>query len=247
MQDHHREKAFTPSHETEDLYLALLGARQDRRQPTDRERALLRQPVTPVRPDNIFTWHLNQHSVIETETDPERIRQRIWQRRTGVTAAGRLTEAQIVAQEQRLGVRLPLPWRDVYRYFNGGWVDSLYWGDGDDPRIDDVAPVPEQDHQYLALEDVAPLADILPGIWVENDYGRIDGDRIDRGLIAIALAGTTAVLLDYRAGEVPRVCLAYFSKYDDDPLAGWETDSFTVWWPNMEVFFRGLYRQDRAS
>lgn len=246
MPDHDKINSAALVAGTEELYARLLNVRQAGRKPTDKEKRLLKQPVTNVGPANIFTWHLTRHAVIENETDPERIRQRIWQKRVGVNAQGRLTEDQIVAHEMRLGVRLPMPWRDVYKHFNGGWVDTLYWGDRDAPRIDDIAPIPQQDHQYLALEDVAPLRDALPKEWEENDYGRIDVNRIDPRLIVIALAGTTAVLLDYRAGEEPGVCCAYFSKYDEDPLENWETDKFTAWWPNMNVFFRGLYLQNRA-
>lgn len=232
---------------TDELFRRLLNERKVRVDLTDREKRLLKQPVTRVSVDNIFTWHLDQHTVIENETDPELIRQRIWQRRVGVKEGGRLTEEQIAAQEKRLGVRLPSPWRDVYKHFNGGWVDTLRWGDMTNPRIDDIMPIPKSSHQYLALEDAAPLRDILPVEWEELEYGILDCSSLDPRLIAIALAGSEAVLLDYRESDEPRVCLAYFSKYDDDPLAGWETDEFTFWWPSMEVFFRGLYLQSRIG
>lgn len=238
---------FSPSSlaETEKLFFSLSNGRGSRFEPTDREKKQLKQPVTRVTVDNIFTWHLNQHSVIENETDPDLIRQRIWMRRVGAKESGRLTDAQIAMHEERLGIRLPAPWRDVYRHFNGGWVQTLYWGDRENPRIDDLSPIPNPSNEYLALEDVAPLRDQLPVEWEENDYGILDGSRLDPGLIAIALGGTQAVLLDYRQDDDPRVCLAYFDKYDDDPLAGWETDRYTFWWPNMEMFFRGLYLQNR--
>jgi hypothetical protein len=210
-----------------------------------REQKRLKQPVTRVEVDNLFTWHLNQHTVIEPETDPELIKQRVWQRRVGVKESGRLTEAQIAAQETRLGIRLPMPWRDVYKHFNGGWVDTLYWGDMNNPQGNDIVPIPQSSHQYLALEDVAPLRDLLPIEWEELEYDVSDFSSLDPRLIAIALAESQAVLLDYRKGDEPRVGLAHFSKYDDDPLASWETDKFTQWWPNVEVFFRGLYLQRR--
>ncbi|WP_171902456.1 SMI1/KNR4 family protein [Sinorhizobium sp. RAC02] len=231
--------------DTEELFRHLLNQREARADLTDREKNLLRQPVTSVSVDNIFTWHLSQHSIIENETDPELIRRRIWQRRVGVKECGRLTEEQITVQEKRLGVRLPALWRDVYKHFNGGWVDTLRWGDMDNPGIDDIVPVPQSSHQYLALEDVARLRDILPVEWEELEYGILDCSGLDSRLIAIALAGSEAVLLDYRESDEPRVCLAHFDKYDDNPLAGWETDEFTFWWPDMEVFFRGLYQQSR--
>lgn len=244
--------------ETEQLFLRMLDERKADDDSTlnwrpvrsvdiRREKKRLKQPVTRVDVDNIFTWHLNQHTVIENETDPELIKKRIWQRRVGVKESGRLTEAQIAAQEKRLGIRLPMPWRDVYKHFNGGWVGTLYWGDMNNPQSNDIVPIPQSSHQYLALEDVAPLRDLLPVEWEEElDHGSLDCSNLDPRLIAIACAGSQAVLLDYRQGDSPRVCEAFFDKYDDDPLAGWETDGFTFWWPNMAVFFRGLYLQNRA-
>lgn len=252
--------SFSPSSEeveTERLFLSMLAERKSHGESalswrpvhsdTRREKTRLKQPVTRVDVDNIFTWHLNQHTVIENETDPELIKNRIWQRRVGVKESGRLTEAQIAAQEERLGIRLPMPWRDVYKHFNGGWVDTLYWGDRNHPQSDDIVPIPQSTHQYLALENVAPLRDLLPVEWEELDLGRLDCSNLDPRLIAIACAGSQAVLLDYRQGTSPRVCNAFFSEYDDDPLAAWETDKFTFWWPNMAVFFRGLYLQNRAA
>jgi hypothetical protein len=210
-----------------------------------REKRRLKQPVTRVELGTIFTWHLNQHTVIESETDPELIKQRVWQRRVGVKESGRLTEAQIATQEKRLGIRLPMPWRDVYKHFNGGWVDTLYWGDMNNPQSNDIVPIPQSSHQYLALEDVAPLRDLLPVEWKDFGDGSLDCSNLDPRLIAIALAENQAVLLDYRERDEPRVGLAYFSKYDDDPLDAWETNKLTHWWPNMKVFFRGLYLQNR--
>jgi hypothetical protein len=210
-----------------------------------REKKRLKQPVERAQAHNIFTWHLNRHTMFEDETDPVHIRNGHLLRRVGVNDSGRLTEAQIVAQEKRLGVRLPMPWRDVYKHFNGGWVHTLYWGDMNSPRSNDIKPIPERGHEYLALEDVAPLRDLLPLEWDDPDHGGLDCSGLDPKLIAIACAGSQAVLLDYRQRDEPRVGFAYFSKYDDDPLDGWETNEFTHWWPNMNVFFRGLYLQDR--
>ncbi|MBT2246854.1 SMI1/KNR4 family protein [Sphingobium sp. BHU LFT2] len=131
----------TEACDTEELFRRVLGDRniEDestsnwRRPPSPvdarREQKHLKQPVTRVEVGNIFTWHLNEHTVIGPETDPKLIKQRVWQRRVGVKESGRLTEAQIAEQEKRLGIRLPMPWRDVYKHFNGGWVDTLYWGD----------------------------------------------------------------------------------------------------------------------
>lgn len=160
--------------------------------------------------------------------------------------SGRLSEAQIAGQEQRLGIRLPDPWRDVYTQFNGGWFGTLSWGDMNKPQGHDIIPIPQSTHEYLALEHVAPLRDLLPKEWEKLDLGSLDCSKLDPRLIAIACASSQAVLPDYRQGASPRVCMAFFNKYDDDPLAGWETDDFTFWWPNMAVFFRGLYLQDRA-
>lgn len=241
--------------ETEQLFRRMLEERQAEEIPNERrvqadlrrEAKRLKQPTTRVEVNNIFTWYLDQHTEIEPETDPELIKQRVWQRRVGVKDSGRLTEAQIAAQEDRLGVRLPMPWRNVYKHFNGGWVGTLYWGDMSNPHSSDVVPIPQATHQYLALEDVAPLRERLPAEWEDLDQGNLDCSNLDPRLIAIACAGSEAILLDYREGASPRVCKAFFSKYEDDPLAAWETDRSTVWWPNMAVFFRGLYLQNRAA
>lgn len=207
---------------------------------TNKEKKQLKQKVTKVRPDNIFTWYLNQHTVFEEETDRKAIADGEYNRRVGVTGNWRLTEKQIRQQEDRLGIHLPEPWRDVYKHFNGGWVDSLFWGDLNNPQIDDLEPIPQHSHEFLALEDVGPLAELLP-----KEMDGLDGTRLDPRLIAIACSNYQAVVLDYRHGDDPKVCCAFFDEYDDDPLAGWEEDEFTTWWPNMQTYFDGLYLQDR--
>jgi hypothetical protein len=45
--------------ETEQLFQRLLSERGVENNLTSRERKQLKQPVTRVRADNIFTWHLN--------------------------------------------------------------------------------------------------------------------------------------------------------------------------------------------
>jgi hypothetical protein len=205
-----------------------------------RERKMLKQPTQTVAPQNIFTWHLNQFTLFEDETDPAYIKQGVRYRRVGVTEGGRLIDTEISAQEDRLGWRIPAPWRDVYLHFNGGWVHTLFWGDSETPRLDDIEPIPQTSHEYLALQDVAPLKVLLPA-----QMDGLDCSKLDPRLIALACAKGQAVLLDFRDGGEPRICLAYFSSFSNDPLAGWETDEFTHWWPDMRVFFRGLYLQDR--
>lgn len=228
--------------ENERDFQRILEARApDEEDLSGKDRKRLRQPVNRVRPDNIFTWHLNHHTVFEYETDPKLIRQGVRLRRVGVMPGGRLAEAQIAAHEERLGIRLPEPWREVYKHFNGGWTNDLQWGDLGDPRINDPAPIPQHTHEYLALEDVAPLRDLMMQEMEGHDWG-----RLDPRLIAIACADTQAVILDYREVDDPRVCCAFFSEYGDDPVESWERDEFTQWWPNTRVFFRGLYLQDRA-
>ncbi|WP_172794829.1 SMI1/KNR4 family protein [Loktanella sp. 3ANDIMAR09] len=167
-------------------------------------------------------------------------RQGVFLRPVGETPDARLTEARIAAQETRLGVRLPEPWRQVYTHFNGGWSDRLYWGDPDDPRLNDPKGIIHAGHEYLRLEDAAPLRDFM----VQEMPGH-DWQRLDPRLIAIACRDCQAMVLDYREGDDPKVCSVFFSEYVDDPLDGWEQDEFTHWWPNMRVFFRGLYIQDR--
>jgi hypothetical protein len=225
------EKLFREILAQRNPYSALLSRREKKK---------LKQLVQRATPQNVFTWHLNQFTVFEDETDPALLKQGIQYRRVGVTESGRLNDSAISAQEDRLGIRIPDPWRDVYRHFNGGWVHKLYWGDSDNPRLDDVEPIPQRNHEYLALEDVAPLKELLP-----SQMDGLDCSRLDPRLIALACCGSQAVLLDFRDGDEPRICSAYFSSFDGDPLETWETDEFTYWWPNMRVFFRGLYLQDR--
>lgn len=226
--------------QSDQLLLNMLNALADDEDLTRKEKQQLKQPVTKVRPDNIFTWHLDGHTVFEDETDPEELKHGVRLRRAGVKAQARLSDAQIAAEEARLGIRLPEPWRQVYTHFNGGFTSELYWGDMNRPRWSDAVPVPQRTGSYLALEEVLPLRDLLP-----QEIAGIDPERIDPRLIAIAFADGQAVLLDYRTGDDPRACLTLFSEFDEDPLEDWEGSPFTTWWPDMTVFFAGLYRQDR--
>ena len=226
--------------DTESAFERMLEARTPDDELTRRERRGLRQPVTRVRPDNICTWHLSQHTIFEDETDPKLIRRGHYLRPVGTTDGARASEEEIVRHERRLGVRLPEPWREVYKHFNGGWVHTLHWGDKDDPRMNDVEPLPQSSHEFLALPDVAPLRDVMGAVMDGFDW-----HRLDPRLIAIACADAQALLLDYREGDAPKVCLGFFDRYVDDPVATWEDQRFTYRWPNMRVYFRGLYLQDR--
>lgn len=226
--------------ETECVFQRLLDERDPDRDLTARERRQLKLPVVAVQPCNIFTSHLSKHFIFEEETDRRMRRRGHYYRPVEVIPVGRLTEEQIAAHEDRLGIRLPMPWREVYRHFNGGWAATLYRGDMNDPRIGDLKPVPER-HEYLALEDVAPLRDLLA-----KDRSDLDWGSLDPRLIAIAYDDGQAMVLDDRDGE-PRICRAFFSRYDDDPLTGWSRHRLTFWWPDMRVFFRGLYLQDRLA
>ncbi len=80
-----------------------------------------------------------------------------------------------------------------------------------------------------------------------NEIKGLDCGALDPRLIAIADADAQAVVLDYRAADEPRVCLAFFSEQGCGPLHGWEQHEATLWWPNMAVFFRGPYRQDQLA
>lgn len=226
--------------ETEQQFQRLIAAREPDLDLTPKDLQRLKQPVTRVRPDNIFTWHLNRHTVFEDETDPKLIRQRAFLRRVGRTEGARLTEGQIAAQEMRLGFPIPEPWRQVYSHFNGGWVHTLWWGDMADPRDCDIQPIAQSSHEYLALEDVGPLRDLMA-----REMPDFDWQALDRRLIALSCADRHAVFLDYRTGDDPSVWVVRFDSYADDPLDGWEQDEYTFRWPNMRVFFRGLYLQDR--
>lgn len=226
--------------QTEQEFRRLLADRKPDGDLSPRDRRRLKQPVTRVRPDNIFTSNLSKHTIFEDETDPRLIRKGVYLRRVGTTEGARLTEDQIALQEQRLGIRIPEPWRQVYAHFNGGWVHELWWGDLDDPRDREVEPIAQSSHEYLALEDVAPLRDLMA-----NELPEFDWRSLDPRLIAISCADSQAVVLDYRDGDDPAVWRICFNSYVDDPLEGWQLDEYTFRWPNMRVFFRGLYRQDR--
>lgn len=228
-------------HDTEREYQLLL----EKRTPDDEfltaaDRRQLKQPVTAAQPHNIFHSHLSKHTTFEKETDRNLIRKGTLLRPVGVKSSGRLTEVQIATEENRLAIRLPEPWREVYKHFNGGWTDRLRWGDLNDPRMNDPEAIPHAGHEYLALEEVAPLADLM-----EKEMEGHDWQRLDPRLIAIACRDSKAVVLDYRTSDDPKVCCAFFSKYNDDPVESWEQDEDTRWWPNMRIFFRGLYLQDR--
>lgn len=229
-------------HDTEREYQRLLDDRvPDDEFLTAKDRRRLKQPVTRVQPNNIFDGHLSKHTIYEKETDRKLISKGMLLIPVGVTPSGRLTEAQIATEEDRLAIRLPEPWREVYKHFNGGWTDKLRWGDMNDPRINDPKAIPHSSHEYLALEDVAPLRDLM-----EKEMEGHDWQRLDPRLIAIACLKSEAVILDYRNDDDPKVCYAFFSEYCDDPLESWEQDEYTRWWPNMRVFFRGLYIQDHV-
>jgi len=208
---------------------------------TAKEKRQLKQPVTKVRPDNIFSQNLSQHTLFEPETDPKLRRKGIYYKRTGVSEGHRLTEAQISEQEERLGFRLPAPWREVYKSFNGGWNDAMYWGNLLDPGLNDVQPLPHSNFEFLALENVAPLRERFPQLFDGAEWG-----QLDPGLITLACGDCQAVILDYRKGPEPKVCLAFFNEYAEDPFRAWEDDDLTTWWPDMQTFFDGLYIQDRV-
>lgn len=228
--------------EVEHDYQRLLQARiPDDEFLTAKDRKRLKQPVTRVEPNNIFESYLSKHTVFENETDRKLMRKGVFLRPVGVKPGGRLTETQIAAEEDRLGLRLPEPWREVYKHFNGGWTDRLFWGDPDDPRKNDPEAISSSGHEYFALEDVVPLRDHM-----EKEMQGHNWRQLDPKLLAIGGRHSQAMILDYRSGDDPKVCRGFFWESKDDPMENWEQDDFAQWWPNMRVFFRGLYLQDRV-
>ncbi|MBY6049597.1 SMI1/KNR4 family protein [Vannielia litorea] len=217
--------------------LALIPE-QDEIQMDSRDRKRLRQPTSEVTPEGLFLWHLSEHQVFEEETDPALRKQGVRLRPVGVHPEGRLSETEIAAEEARLGVALPQPWRVIYRHFNGGWNNTLHWGDPEDPRDTEPLALISRS-ESLPLQEVAPLRDLMA-----PDRPELDLSPIDPRLIAIGYHQSEAMLLDYRAGPDPRVGHAYIDEFSDDPLPTWEEEAF--WWPNMRVYFAGLYQQDRA-
>ncbi len=206
-----------------------------------REKRALAQPAIAATPRNLMRWHDDKYTVFEDETDPVERKAGVRYRRVGTTAGAQLTQAEVALQEARLGVPLPLPWRDVYRHFNGGFASGLYWGDSSRPTRNDILPVPSTRPSFLPLEDVLPLAH-----FIARDRPELDAKRVDPKLIALAWRNDEAIVLDYRAGDDPRVGKLYINAFDDDPLSIFEQQD-AVWWPNMRVFFAGLYLQDRSG
>lgn len=229
------------SAEVEHEYQRLLEARiPDDKFLTARDKRRLKQPVTQVEPHNIFQSHLTKHTIYENETDRKLIRKGVMLRSVGLTEGARLTEMQITGEEDRLGIKLPAPWREVYKHFNGGWTHMLRWGDLNDPRVNDPEAICSSGHEYFALEDVVPLRDHMGKEMDGYDWG-----RLDPRLFVIGGRYSEAMILDYRHGDDPKVCRGFFWRTKADPMDDWEQDDFTQWWPNMRVFFRGLYLQDR--
>jgi len=177
--------------------------------------------------------------VFEDEADPLARSKGVRYRCTGTTAGARLSETEICAQEQRLGVALPLPWRDVYRHFNGGTAEGLNWGDVAQPRHGNLLPYPTTCPTFFALQDVMPL-----GHFAVAEHPKVDIADFDARLIALAWRNDEAIVLDYRDGDDPKVGKLFLDMYTADPLACAERDGF--WWPNMRVFFAGLYLQSRG-
>lgn len=223
----------------ENLFHSLLNKIGEDDDLTTREKRQLKQPAYAATPKNIFTWHLNEYTIFEDETGPHEPKQGVLLHRVGVTTEGRLSDAQIARHEARLRVRLPEPWREVYRHFNGGWTSSLRWGERTRPKQNDILAVPSLQSEYLALEDVAPLREHLAA-----SRSDIDTSQVDERLIAIAFCedGGETFVLDYRSSDNPAVGKFYIDNEEDDPLY-YEEEGF--WWPNMSIFFRGLYIQDR--
>lgn len=206
------------------------------------DKRMLKRPAFAATPSNILTWHLNQYTVFEDETDPVELKNGALYRRVGVKDGGRLSEQEIAKHEERLGVRLPEPWRDVYRYFNGGSNSDLFWGDRENPKEADLVPMPSLNRQYLDLGSVVPLKLLL-----QEHLPKLDTRSVDERLIAIAYSegDHEAVVLDYRTASEPRVGRVLICRDDDDPVELFEEESF--WWPNMRVYFGGLYIQDRLT
>lgn len=234
-------KSSVSADEKHDYQRLLEGRILDDEFLTAKDKRRLKQPVTQVEPHNIFESHLTKHTIYENETDRKLIRKGVMLRPVGLTVDARLTEMQITAEEDRLGIKLPAPWREVYKHFNGGWTDKLRWGDPNDPRDNDPKAISSSSHEYFALEDVVPLREHM-----EKEMEGYDWRRLDPRMFAIGGRYDQAMILDYRKGDDPKVGRGFFWEDKADPMEDWEQDDFTQWWPNMRVFFRGLYLQDRV-
>lgn len=199
----------------------------------------LKRPTQTARPDNLFARHHDKYTIFENETDPEDRKYGVLYRPVGVKPGGQLSDDQITFHEKRIGFALPHPMRDVYRTFNGGSASHLYWGDKDAPKLNDHSVYVGVDG-FLPLEDVGPLGPLLA-----PERPELDVSVLNNRLIALAVNHAQAFVLDYTKGDDPAVGHIQIWKDTDDPLAELDTDA--VWWPNMAVFFRGLYLQDRIG
>ncbi|MGH1367576.1 MAG: SMI1/KNR4 family protein [Maritimibacter sp.] len=154
-----------------------------------------------------------------------------------------LDEAQLTAQEARLGITLPPLLRTLYLKQNGGNVGEKVWsGDANAPRDDDLSP-------FSGYEDLMPLTilgsfkdslETFTDFEEEPSYFPKNADK----MIVLAQWYMETLFLDYRGKGAPRVGFYNFDSHHDFQQDDWEADA--TWWPDFDAFFATLYRQDRA-
>lgn len=182
-----------------------------------------------VTPETLFDGHHYSNAEYDEENDERSLKDSAF-----------VSEAEIVAKEAELGVRLPEALRALYLMQNGGSIRGVYAGDVTMPLEDDVTP-------FSGYEDMNPLGSLRSLHESINDYAYDDQlEMFPNGakrMIVLAQWYRETLFLDYREGDVPRVGFYDFDLSEDLQDDAWEEDA--VFWPDFDAFFAQLYRQKR--
>jgi SMI1 / KNR4 family (SUKH-1) len=147
-------------------------------------------------------------------------------------------EDMIVAEEERLGVRLPEKLRRLYGVMNGGYVDWLYVPLTADPKpvYDDWRGAFSIDYSSLVpVEKLRTVTEHYNDFTDDPDEIPADADN----LIVLQARYGDMTLLDYSRGPEPRVLLVDYDKYNEDPI--------DIVFDDFDSFFAALRRdRDRA-
>lgn len=152
-----------------------------------------------------------------------------------------LSEAQIAAEEARLGVTLPPLLRRLYAMQNGGSGMGLW------------VPCPLPMHNAVGgwINPFSGYDDMTPLTSVETLAERISAyasdDQIDEfprdaaRMIVLAQWYRETLFLDYRKGDTPRVGFVDFDSHSDLHEGVWEDHA--LWWEDFDAFFADLRRE----
>ena len=144
-------------------------------------------------------------------------------------------EDMIAEAEERLGVRLPVTLRKLYRIMNGGYVGSLYVPLKADPKpvYDDWRGAFSIDYSSLApLERLRTVAEHYADFTDDPDEVPAGADS----LVILQARYGDMTLLDYSGGPEPRVLIVDYDKSGDDPI--------DIAFDTFDAFF-GALRRDR--